>query len=171
MNTKAKLYCGNLVMKKSKPFQNGYGAKNQSEAGRALQHYNRCMATHFPYTEASTFSLRRESERKKLRNTNRKLKRHRVISKVSNEERQEGKDSERQEKSHSHGDLQSNTEKALHLFSPFSCKASAQTRSPITFSGHLPFQGTLQADVSARSSSGNWGIMRRKRRALPLTLK
>ena len=81
MNTKAKLYCGNLVMKKSKPFQNGYGAKNQSEAGRALQHYNRCMATHFSYTEASTFSLRRESERKKLRNTNRKLKRHRVISK------------------------------------------------------------------------------------------
>ena len=48
-------------------------------------------------------SLRRESERKKLRNTNGKLKRHRVISKVSNEKRQEGKDSERQGKSNSHG--------------------------------------------------------------------
>ena len=112
------------------------------------------MSAQFSYTEASMCSLRRESERKKLRNTKGKLKRHRVISKVSNEKRQEGKDSERQGKV-TVMDLQSNTEKPLHLFPLFSCKASAQTRSQITFPGHLPFQGTLQADVSDRSSSGN----------------
>lgn len=63
---------------------------------------------------------------------------------------------------------------------PPAARLQLWTSSQISFTRHLTFQGTLQADVSARSSSGNWRIMNRtimRRKegtnqwALSLTLK